>query len=278
MEPLSSVPASKSLYQNFGRIYRRIVLPRCIHSAELIVTLSQYSKNAILSKFNVDSGKIRVIPVPIPDSWYVETPAPWKERGSYMLCVSGEAPSKNLPFALSAYAQLKKDLGDRTPSLVIAGVSPRGRSDVLAIAARLGISGHVRLLEFIPLSELQSAYRKAQLVFAPSLQEGFGLPVLEAMASGTPVVSSDSSSLPEVGGNAAVYFDPQDEAAAIKALRLALSDESLRHQMVLRGMERAREFKGMPAKLYKALWQEVLDQSRDSEMRKHKFHSLKESK
>ncbi len=107
---------------------------------------------------------------------------------------------------------------------------------------RLGAEGRVRLLGYVPDADLPALYTGATLFAFPSLYEGFGLPVLEAMACGTPVVTSAGSALEEVAGDAAVLVDPRDEEALAEAMRLVLSDEALRADLRARGVEQATQF------------------------------------
>ena len=107
---------------------------------------------------------------------------------------------------------------------------------------RFGLQGRVLFPNFFPDADLPALYAGATLFVYPSLYEGFGLPVAEAMACGAPVVSSNASSLPEVGGDAVLYFDPLDVDAMAEAMRRALADESLRNDLRARGIEQAKKF------------------------------------
>jgi glycosyltransferase involved in cell wall biosynthesis len=114
--------------------------------------------------------------------------------------------------------------------------------DVFETAVRLGVADRVLFPDFFSDSDLPALYSLAALFVYPSLYEGFGLPIAEAMACGTPVVTSNASSLPEVAGDAALYFDPRDVNAMVDAMRRALSDEVLRNDLRSKGFAQAKRF------------------------------------
>jgi len=264
MEPLSILALSPSVKQNLGRIYRRWNVPRAAAQADHIVTVSEYSKQLIVSRFGVESDKISVIHCSLDDSWMVERPAALADRGNYILSVSGEAPSKNLPAALNAYAAARSLARPDTvfPQLWIAGISGRCRANVVEKARQLGIADHIHLLPFIPTTRLQELYRQALFVFAPSLQEGFGIPVLEAMASGTPVVSSDATSLPEVGGEAPLYVNPRDVESMAEGLARMAADAGLRELCIHRGMTQRELFRQATLRGFDSFWEMLSQKNR----------------
>jgi alpha-1,3-rhamnosyl/mannosyltransferase len=137
---------------------------------------------------------------------------------------------------MRAFAELRPD-GHK---LIIAGGEGWLCEPILAEAEKHG--DRIRMLGFVEESDLPALYRGAALFAFPSLYEGFGLPVLEAMACGVPVVCSNVSSLPEVAGEAALLTDPHDEEALAEAMQRVLEDEELQQQMVTRGLERATAF------------------------------------
>jgi glycosyltransferase involved in cell wall biosynthesis len=126
--------------------------------------------------------------------------------------------------------------------LVLPGYPTAHEAELRARAASAGVAADVRFPAWVSAEELEGLWALAQAFVFPSLYEGFGLPVLEAMTRGVPVACSDASSLPEVAGDAALLFDPHDEAAIAGALRRLLDDEALREQLRARGLARASEF------------------------------------
>lgn len=161
----------------------------------------------------------------------------------YVLYVGSERPRKNLVRLLEAFAELKKEL----PNLKLVKVGPAGRSQryrraTERIVERLGLHGEVTFYDYVPEEELAGFYRAAALLAYPSYYEGFGLPPLEAMCSGCPVVTSDTSSLPEVVGDAGILVSPHETGGWVRAMRRVLTDGQFREEMVRRGIERANGF------------------------------------
>jgi glycosyltransferase involved in cell wall biosynthesis len=148
-------------------------------------------------------------------------------------------PRKNLPMLLEAYAALRPS--ERLP-LVLAGGKGWDYEPIFSAIQRYKMMSEVRLPGYIPVEELPLWYNSAELFVYPSVYEGFGLPVLEAMACGTPVIVSDASSLPEVAGSAGLCLPPQDVPAWTNALRMAGSDAGWRQQASARGLEQAARF------------------------------------
>jgi glycosyltransferase involved in cell wall biosynthesis len=157
--------------------------------------------------------------------------------GPVLLSVSAKRPHKNLVRLLDAIAQLP---AERRPSLVLPGYPTPHEAELRARAAHLGLQ--VAFPAWVPDADLEGLYALAAAFVFPSLAEGFGLPVLEAMARGVPVACSDRSSLPEVAGDAALLFDPTDPAAITRAIERLLGDAELAAELARRGRLRAARF------------------------------------
>ena len=171
--------------------------------------------------------------VKLPSSYGIETP--------FVLAVGTIEPRKNLLMLLRAF----RGLLNRDPycaTLVIAG--PRGwlADDVAALHAKLELGDQVRFLGAVPAAELSALYSAAELFVMPSLYEGFGLPVVEAMACGAPVIVSNVSSLPEVAGDAGLCLAPDDVDAWAEAMRQVLNDPTLRAELRRKSLGQARKF------------------------------------
>jgi glycosyltransferase involved in cell wall biosynthesis len=160
--------------------------------------------------------------------------------GDYLLFVGGADPRKNLDRLLEAFAILLKNIPPVT--LVATGGMGRRAGEIIDKMSTLGIAKSVRITGHVPAPDLRSLYRGARLFVYPSLYEGFGMPVLEAMASGVPVVTSNSSSVPEVAGDAACLVDPCDIAALAEAMRKVLMDEGFAARLRAKGFERVKVF------------------------------------
>ncbi len=149
-------------------------------------------------------------------------------------------PRKNVPRLLEAYARLRRR--GNAPLLVLAGARGWQHAAIDARVAALGLADTVRFLGYVPPAELPLCYNAASVFAYPSLYEGFGLPPLEALACGTPVVTANTSSVPEAVGDAALLVDPRDSAALADALAAALTDRVLRDRLRQAGLAQARRF------------------------------------
>ncbi len=244
LESWARLPPSVSIYQTLGRIYRRRIVPRVARRATRLVTVSAYTRNQISKCFSIPEQDIHVIPNSLDDSWYVEAPLSWACRQPYILTVSGEAPSKNLPSLIRAFAAFRNKAGRAAAEsrLRIVGIKPVHQPHFQRIANTAGVGPWMDFESFINEAALRKLYSEAWLFVMPSLYEGFGIPLLEAMASGTPVVCSNTTSLPEVVGDAGWLFDPRNIDDMAAKLQSAWADERGLADLANRGLARARHY------------------------------------
>jgi len=237
------------LPSRIGYAYARGSLWVATHRSSRVLTVSEASKRDILAYFRVPDTKIDVIPNAIDERFW-ETPDPdqvvqvrerYQLNDRFVLYVGNIKPHKNVERLIVAFHRLRGHGFDDLKLLVIGDQVSRYATLRRAIH-RYQLHKHVRFLGFVPDRTLAVLYRLAAVFVFPSLYEGFGLPPLEAMASGTPVITSNVSSLPEVVGDAAVLIDPYDPDAIAGAIRRVLEDEDLRRDLRRRGLERARHF------------------------------------
>ena len=160
--------------------------------------------------------------------------------GSFILFVGNISPRKNILALLQAFNKLKKR--GIKHKLVIAGKKDQRYEQVLKTLNELNLGGEVIFTGYVPEEDLPKLYNAADLFVYPSLYEGFGLPILEAMACGTPVVASNVSSLPEVAGDAGLLVNPQDVDALTNAMYKVLTDDKLKESLIDKGLERAKFF------------------------------------
>lgn len=207
----------------------RTFAPRAARSAERVICVSEFTRDDVCERYGVDSEKVRVIhPAPALAEGSAEPP-----EGLYLLAVGDLRGKKNLPRLVEAFRLLRDEgLPHR---LLLAGLDS-GEGERIRAAAG---DAPVELLGYLPDDGLDAVMRGAELLVQPSLYEGFGLTVVEAMARGCPVACSRASALPETGGDAAVYFDPLDPADMAAAIRRVAEDEELRERMIEAGRARA---------------------------------------
>ena len=231
-----------------ARAYARFFLRRAAKKAAVIFADSETTRSDILEHLPARQEQVVVIHIAV-DPRLARPPggeelARARERyvldHPYALYVGNIKPHKNLPAAVRAFARFRRAAG-RQWRLVIVG-SHSVDSELRRAIAVAGVREAVRFLGFIPAEFLPAVYKLAEVFVFPSLYEGFGLPPLEAMAAGTPVVASDRSSMPEVLGDAALLVDPTDEAAMAEAMERACADGELRETLIRRGRERAGRF------------------------------------
>jgi glycosyltransferase involved in cell wall biosynthesis len=226
----------------------RTWLPLALPQADAIITSSEHSKGDILRYLPVREEKIFVVPIATPSTFRPlsqDQAQPILQRYKldfpYIFFAGSLSPRKNLLRLLRAYARLQESLPGW--KLVVAGVQNPWKSNPVAeIVQSLGLSDLVHFTGYVAQADMPALYNGATLFCFPTLYEGFGMPPLEAMACGTPVVASNVSSLPEVTGEAAVLVDPYDVGQIAAAMERILSDPELADDLRRRGLARASEF------------------------------------
>lgn len=220
-------------------------LYRAVH----VVTDTETVRRELIDDFGVQPGKVTSVPLGVDASFAPRSQTDCQAQlgnwglayGRFGLCVSTLEPRKGIGELLSAWRRLPSDLRRQYP-LVIAG-GTGWRNETLLEQIRVGeMEGWLHHLGFVDEQTLPHLYAGAALFCYPSSYEGFGLPPLEAMASGIPVIVSNRSCLPEVSGNAALYIDPANEAEFDEALLRGLTDTTWRAEAVVRGLARARAY------------------------------------
>ncbi len=231
------------------RLYLDLSTRYNARAAAHIIADSQATKRDLVERYGVAPSKIAVIYPgydgetfqPLRDREAIEAvKARYGIAGDYILFVGTIQPRKNLVRLMEAFSLLKRQAADL--QLVIAGKKGWLYEAIFRRVRELGLEGRVVFTGYVAEEDLPALFSGARLFVFPSLYEGFGLPVLEAMACGVPVVCSNASSLPEVAGDAALLFDPLDVEGMAAAMERVLGDERLRAELVERGLKRARGF------------------------------------
>jgi len=225
----------------------RLTVPFAARRAARVLTISTASRDDIVRHLHVPEDRVDVASLG-PGTLEAVDPRPEEElrremdlgTGPIVLAVSTKVPHKNLGRLIDAMAAVHEHFPDAV--LVLPGRATEHERELQRQTSELGLEQAVRFVGFLSEHDLEGLYRAATCFVYPSLQEGFGLPVLEAMRRGAPVACSNTSSMPEVGGDAVLYFDPQDTASIADALAKLLSDGDLRTRLASAGLERQRLF------------------------------------
>ena len=226
-------------------------LKRSMRRADIIVTDSEFSKEEILKYFPQHKRKIRVVPCGVDLERF--KPCTDLERiskvksslgieGDYFLYVGTIEPRKNLRRLIAAYAAFVKKVGENSPKLVLAGGKGWLDGEIYASVRKLGLEGKVLFTEYVPAGDMTPLMCGALAFVFPSLYEGFGMPPLEAMACGAPVLTTNAASLPEVVGDCAVICDAYSVKSIAQGLYRLYSDKDLRAQLSRKGIERSKGF------------------------------------
>lgn len=212
------------------------LLPLTVRRSDRLITVSAFSREEIIDVYPAARGKTVAVH---NGTWPPEppgTPVSGLEPGGFLLFVGAANPRKNVEGLLTAYARYRERAEDPVP-LAVAGAG-RSRLDGAGATTPEG----VRALGFVPDDELRWLYHNAVAFAYPSLYEGFGLPILEAMGAGTPVVTADRGAMAEVAGDAAALVDPEDPDGVAEGIRRVVHDEAYRERLIERGRARAAEF------------------------------------
>lgn len=237
-------------YLSYPELFRREDLHKLIHwtaysvrHAARIITISEFSKRAIIEAYHVPADRVTVA-YPALTDWQNKHPMATTEttrntEHRYILTVGTLQPRKNFTRLIEAFSKLK----ETDISLVIVGKKGWLYEEILTAPKQFGVENRVKFMDFVPDDELPSLYKNAACFVLPSLYEGFGLPVLEAMSYGIPVVVSNVSSLPEIAGDAGIYVEPENVESIARGLETALTEKSADHtKRIASGKKRAADF------------------------------------
>lgn len=214
-----------------------------VMKAKKIITISKSSKNDIIKHYNIDEKKIKVVHLGLKNM-ASNSSVPLEEFGinkKFILFVGTLQPRKNIVNLIKAFSLLPNQFKE-SYQLVIVGKKGWLYEDILRAPEMFGVEDKTLFLDYIKDNELPSFYKNAEVFVLPSLYEGFGLPILEAMRYGCPVITSNVSSMPEAGGDAAMYFDPNNIEDIEEKIEKVLNDEKLRKKMIEKGSEHYKKF------------------------------------
>lgn len=238
-------------YPYLRRKYYQYIIKQAVKRADLIITDSEFSRQDIINTFSVLPEMVKKIYCGIDDIFrriesldaIAQVKSKYKLPDDFILTLGVIEPKKNTERLIRAYAQLR-DKHNNVPKLVIGGSKKYGWNNrrIFELVETLVLKDAVNFTDFIEQKDLPVVYSAAKLFILPSLFEGFGLPVIEAMACGTPVITSKTSSLPEITGDAAVLINPYDTEEIGQAIIKVISDQQLQTEMRVKGFENVKRF------------------------------------
>ena len=224
----------------------RVLVPLAARRSDRVIADSHSTRGDLIEMLGLSPERIDVVPLGVAVQTRADAPAETETRARFelgdrrvLLSLSAQRPHKNLASLIGALGEIAPE---RRPLLVIPGYRTWHERELRELAARAGVTDDVRFPGWISASEVEGLWAIADAYVFPSLYEGFGLPVLEAMARGVPVACSDASSLPEVAGDAALLFDPRSQSGIAEAVLRILEDEGLRERLRTLGRARAALF------------------------------------
>ncbi len=214
--------------------YEFIVKPVCKNSP-LVFTVSEFTKQEIVTWAGISADKIVVVYNGVDDKYHTDV-APYIMGEPYFFYIGDKKPHKNIRRLIESFSLSKSS---NTHTLLLSGVE---NPEIKNWASEFGVQDKVKFSGFIPEERLPSYYKGAALLALPSLFEGFGLPIIEAMAVGTPVLTSNVTAMPEIAGDAAVLINPLDVDDIARGIDLLISDTNLRNSLIVKGLERVKMF------------------------------------
>jgi len=249
MEKLSLLSQGFSNYQKFGNMYRRLVVPSVVKNCRKLITVSEFEKQRIVDFFKLDPFKVTAIyngvsehfrPVTDPET-LMAVKNKYHLPDRFFFFFGNTDPKKNTRGVLKALSLFLKKSQEKIP-LVMLDFDREELARLIAETGDPDLKDYIILTGYVPNTELPGIYSLSTVFLYPSLRESFGIPMLEAMACGTPVITSNTSSMPEVAGDAALFCDPFQPEQLTNAMLRLISDPVLRSGLAAAGLEQAGKF------------------------------------
>ncbi len=261
LESISIFKKGGTWYQKLGNMYRRFVVPRVVKRSKKIITVSHFEKNRIREFFGFPESDDRLVAVyngvsehfkPVTNQIELRR---IKEKyhlpDQFLFFLGNTDPKKNTKGVLKAFSDFRKKSNTQL-KLVMLDYDREALDKLLAEINDKQLINHIHLTGYVVNTELPAIYSQASLFLYPSLRESFGIPMLEAMRCGVPVITSNTSSMPEVAGDAAHFVDPYKPEEITQAIELLLTDEAKRKELIEKGFKRSAAFS------WKAMAEDVL--------------------
>jgi len=249
LESVSILKKGGTLYQKFGNLYRRWNVPKVINAAEKVITVSEFEKATIAKRFPRFENKIEAIYNGVSEHFKPVTDEnilnrireKYKLPGKFIFYLGNTDPKKNTPNTLKAYSLYRNMVTDPLP-LVMVDFGMDNLTRILKENGTPGLIEHIHLSGYIDNKDLPAIYSLCRLFMYPSLRESFGIPLLEGMRCGVPVITSNTSCMPEVAKDGAYFIDPFRPQEMSEAMVKVLSDPLLRESLVQKGFARSSDF------------------------------------
>ena len=238
--------SSRSLYQEMGWHYRRLVVPRILSECRKIITVSNFECNRIREALNLPKDRLTAVYNGYSPHFRQMPPAPeivhkYIPSDDYLFFLGNTDPKKNTPRVLKAYGLYLRQSKHKRP-LLIADLKEEAIDGILSAEGIKEVKPYLSFPGYIPNADLAALYNGAFTFLYPSLRESFGIPMLESMACGTPVIAGNTSAMPEIAGEGALLADPLDENDIARKILLLEEDDTFYQQQVDYGLERVKLF------------------------------------
>lgn len=247
----SLLMSKASLYQKFGNLYRRIIVRNVVKNSKRLITVSNFEKKNITRFFNLKQNEVHTIHNGVSEQFKISLDTQHIERvkttynlpDDYILHIANKDPRKNTKRVLLAYkAYLNEAEAIKKYPLLMLGYKEDDLKVLLNEIGAMDLLKHIVLSGYVVDEDLPLIYQLSELFLFPSLREGFGIPIIEAMACGIPVITSNTSSMPEVAGNAAHLVDPYKIKEITDGMLKILSDENYKNSLITQGLEQSKLF------------------------------------
>jgi glycosyltransferase involved in cell wall biosynthesis len=244
------LPYPKNMYQLLGRMYRKLIAPIIANQSDKIITISEAAKQDILIEIpKLMNNKIDVVyngcskdPKNLKLTEWQDFKHKNQIADEFILCLGASDPRKNTLYTIEVFNAFIRKNSLTNLQLVVCGVANWAESIYYKKVKELGIESQVRFLDYVPVEYLDLLYSKAKIFLFLSYYEGFGLPILESMAFGTPVVTTDVTSMPEIAGDAAIKTSYKDLDTTVKDIEKVYFNEELYNELINKGKERVKLF------------------------------------
>jgi len=245
----SNLLSKASWYQRLGNIYRKMIVSTIAKKAVRIITVSDFQKNIIIEKFGIAADKITVIHNGADERFFeqcskeqiADVMKKFKLVSGYIFFMANTEPRKNTLGVLKAYAELLQN-NPAAPRLVMKGIKAEQLQQMLKDLKLEGLEQYIDLIGYVEYTDLPAIYQGSSMLWFPSFSEGFGLPIVEAMAGGVPVITSSVSCMPEIAGDAAIFIDPKNPSEIAAAAEMILNNNELAKSLSIAGKKRASLF------------------------------------